>query len=138
MHKFFRIGILVATAFTTVASAAAQSPKPAEWWLVIDDGNAQVAQFVDMASINRSDNGANISTMTVTRSGNRDMQTLTVDCERVLGAPGDASVKEFICGTTDYRNSNGLILGPVSPHEMAAIVFASQPVNAGGDSKGIT
>lgn len=136
MRNFFRLCLLAASAMTAT-SVLAQSAQPSEWWLVLDDGNAQAAHFVDMASIRYSDNGANISMMTVSRGGDRDMQTLTIDCQRVLGAQGDAAVKEFICGTAEYRERSGLILGPVSPDEMAAVVFAGQSSHLGGDSGGV-
>ena len=137
MSGILKSGILAAIALTAVAPASAQAGKPAEWWLVMDDGNAHVARFIDMASMTVSDNGASVSAMTLSQNGNREMETVTVDCEAMLAAPGDASVKEFICGTPEYRESNGLILGPVSPDEMAAILFAGQSGHAGGDSPGI-
>lgn len=137
MSKILKNGILAAIAMTAVIPASAQTGKSAEWWLVMDDGNSQVARFVDMASMTASDNGASVSAMTLSQNGNREMETVTVDCEAMLAAPGDASVKEFVCGTPDYRASNGLMLGAVSPDEMAAILFAGQSGHAGGDSEGI-
>ena len=132
-----RSGVLAAVALAVIAPASAQSGKSAEWWLVMSDDNARVARFVDMASMTASDNGASVSTMIVSQNGSREMQTITVDCEAVLVAPGNASMKEFICGTPEYRERSGLILGMVSPDEMAAILFAGQSGHAGGDSQGI-
>ena len=137
MSGILKSGILAAIAFTAMAPASAQAGKPAEWWLVMDDGNAQVARFVDMASMTASDNGASVSAMIVSPNGKREMQTITVDCEAILVAPGNATMKEFICGTPEYRERSGLILGMVSPDEMAAILFAGQSGHAGGDSEGI-
>lgn len=136
MFNTLKNGILTVIAMTAMTPAIAHAGKSAEWWLVMDDGNTQVARFVDLASIAATDDGAKVSAMTLSQNGSREMKTIIVDCEAMLASPGEAPVKEFICGTVEYRENNGLILGPVSPDEMAAILFAAQSRQAGGDSEG--
>lgn len=137
MSDIWKTGILAVITMAAMAPASAQAERSAEWWLVMDDSNPQIARFVDLASIAATDGGAQVSAMALSPNGYREMKTVTVDCEAMLSAPGQAPVKEFICGTSEYRESNGLILGPVSPDEMAAILFAAQSDHAGGNSDGI-
>lgn len=131
MRNFLKHGALFAAAIAATGPAAAQGGNT-EWWLVMDDNDAQAAHFVDMASIVRSQEATKVSAMTLSRSGHREIKTIAIDCDRMLGAPANPEVKAFVCGTEDYRQSNGLILGPVSPDEMAGMVFAMKSGDVAG------
>lgn len=127
MNNFLKIVGLAAIAASS--PAAAKSGEAHEWWLVLDQGDSQSAQFVDLASMTRSAQAVEVSALILDRSGNRRAKIINVDCGGMPGA--EPAVTSFVCGNEKYRTGNGLILGMVSPDEMAQILFAAQSRNVG-------
>lgn len=125
MRKFLKIGMM-AVAATIVVPASANQAQAEEWWLVMDDSNAQSAHFVDLASVAQSGGAMQVSALTLDRNGHREARTLNVDCNQ----GGGLALTNFLCGSDEYRSENGLILGPVSPDEMAQTLFATQSASA--------
>lgn len=125
MRNFLKSGILAAAAAIVMPAAASQGQAP-EWWLVLDSGDARSAHFVDLASMAEAGGTIRVSALTLDRNGHRKTGTLNVDCNR----GSEIAVTNFICGSEEYRSGNGLILGPVSPDEMAKTLFATQPASA--------
>lgn len=123
MHSFLKIIGLAAIAASS-SSAAVQSREDPEWWLVLDQSDSQSAHFIDLASMTRSAQAVEVSALTLDRSGNRESKLMNVDCSGMAG--GEPAITHFVCGSEEYRNGNGLILGMVSPEEMAKMVFATQ------------
>lgn len=130
MHKLLKFVVLAATAATS--PAVAQSGQASEWWLVLDERNSQAAHFVDLASVNRSGQAVEVSALTLDRSGHRQTKVMKVDCGGMPGA--EPSVTNFVCGSEEYRSENGLVLGMVSPDEMAQMLFAAQSGNSAARS----
>lgn len=122
MHRFFKFVVLATMG--AMSPAWAQSEQTSEWWLVLDERNAQSAHFVDLASMSRSGQTIEVAALIMDRSGNRKVTVMNVDCSDMSG--GEPAVTSFVCGNEEYRTGNGLILGMVSPDEMAQMLFATQ------------
>jgi hypothetical protein len=122
MHGFLKIMGLAA--ITAASPAVAQSVEAPEWWLVLDHGGSQSAHFIDLASMTRSAQGLEVRALIVDRSGNLETKLMNLDCSSL--ADNEPAVTNFVCGNEDYRNGNGLILGMVSPEEMAKMLFSAQ------------
>lgn len=122
MHSFLKIIGLAAIAASS--PAVAHSGEAPEWWLVLDQSDSQSAHFIDLASMTRSAQAVEVSALILDRRGNRETKSINVDCSG--RATGEPAVTSFVCGSEEYRNGNGLILGMVSPEEMAMMLFTSQ------------
>ena len=117
--KFIALTVVAAT-----SPAVAQSGQAPEWWLVLDERDSQAAHFVDLSSVTRSGQTVEVSAMILDRSGHRKAKVMNVDCGGMSG--GEPAVTNFVCGSEEYRSENGLVLGMVSPDEMAQMLFAAQ------------
>lgn len=131
MNRFLKFIVLATIAATS--PAVAQSGQAPEWWLVLDERDLQAAHFVDLASMTRSGQTVEVSALIVDRSGHREAKVMNIDCNGMSGA--EPAVTNFVCGSEEYRTGNGLILGMVSPAEMAMIVFATR--SPAGPARGI-
>lgn len=123
MRKLLKF--IIPATMTALSPAMAQSERDPEWWLVLDESNGQSAQFVDLASMTRSGQTVEVSALVLNRSGDRETKEMTVYC----GTSGGEPVTNFVCGSEEYRTATGLILGMVSPDEMAQMLFAAQSGN---------
>ncbi len=126
MRSFLKMIGMVAIAASS--PAVAQGTDGPEWWLVLDQSDSQSAHFVDLASMTRIAQSVKVSALIVDRNGNGETKSMTVDCSGMAG--GEPSITNFVCGSEEYRSENGLLLGIVSPDEVAQMLFAAESGNS--------
>lgn len=112
-----------------LAMAACATPGTAQqdatdWWLIYgQDDAATSAQFVDLAAIDRTANGATVTILTVDPAGRTAQRALTITCTDGQAA---RSVPAFVCGTDAYRAHSGLNIRDFPPVALAKIYFETR------------
>ncbi len=107
-------------------STAPMQAHAAEWWCLLGSPDAQTVQFVDTDSAIRTHDMVTLAVQRFNRAGTASKSVATIRCDRAALGPDARTLRDFACGTLDYRMNNGVILGEMTPAQATQIVFASQ------------
>jgi len=113
---------LALSAAMATPSFAAGTPSP-DWWMVYGADAGQKAQFVDLASVEKTARGTQIMTLAVDRAGKQERRALTINC---AASDQNASLPAFICGSEAYRLKSGLNIRDFPPAEITRIYFRAK------------
>ncbi len=116
----------IAAFFGIAAISPATAQRDAsDWWLVYGKAEAATAQFIDLAAVQRTANGATVTVLAVDRTGKEERRGIAIRCADAKDAKAKdrASVPAFVCGTDEYRAQNGLNVRDFPPTALAKIYF---------------
>lgn len=118
------IGRIIVAGAAFTASAQAQA---ADWWCVLGAPDAPVAQFVDADTAVRSGNRISIHVLRFDQAGRAQQGIEQVRCDARAASADDKALRDFACGTMDYRMNSAVMLGAMTPSQAAHVIFASRP-----------
>lgn len=116
---------MIVTGAILTASAQAQA---ADWWCVLGAPDAPIAQFVDVDTVVRTGNQVSLQILRFDKAGLSQRSFEHVGCDVAASSSDHRALRDFACGTMDYRMNNGVILGTMTPSQAAHVIFASRPI----------
>jgi hypothetical protein len=118
------IGRMIVAGAAFAASAQAQA---ADWWCVLGAPDAPVTQFVDADTAVRSGNRVSIHVLRFDRADQTQQGIEQVQCDARTTSAEHKALRDFACGTLDYRMNSAVMLGAMTPSQAAHVIFASRP-----------
>ncbi len=116
---------MIVTGAVLTASAQAQA---ADWWCVLGAPDAPIAQFADVDTAVRSANRVSIRVLRFDQAGRARQEVEQVRCDAAATSADGKALRDFACGTMEYRMNNAVMLGAMTPSQAAHVIFASRPV----------
>lgn len=110
---------ILATVFISVPLFA----QTQDWWLVSGEPGDTVVQFIDAASVEKTDFSVSFDVATYWSNGRSMERELTMKCNEKPVANAYVDLWKFACGSDEIRMSSALKLGSTKPDWLAKTVF---------------
>ena len=94
-----------------------------DWWLVSGEPGDTVVQFIDAASVEKTDFSVSFDVATYWSNGRSMERELTMKCNEKPVANAYVDLWKFACGSDEIRMSSALKLGSTKPDWLAKTVF---------------